>query len=251
VNDEDKPPPEAGEIRKGGVPLLPVKRFYRNVDTDLLMISLDLTEVVLSRNWDRIKGRNDWIAPLGVLIALIVAVLTTDFADVWLSAEEWRAVFGFATVLSVAWLLIELFKRFRRGRTYSPKDVLALLIEGAAVEDLSRIALGSSPTPMIEAGHDDLGNTPRSKQVAGIGRAGARVITPGPAAETNGTVGPPAGKDPSHTSGRRVEHDGFGPGTLVGSVQRGKHKFLEVEFDDPDVGRKRLREDLAPLRYLS
>lgn len=49
------------------------------------------------------------------------------------------------------------------------------------------------------------------------------------------------------SSGRRVRHPNFGIGTVLNVHSELTHTFVEVKFDDRDIGTKKLREDLAPL----
>jgi hypothetical protein len=53
------------------------------------------------------------------------------------------------------------------------------------------------------------------------------------------------------STGARVRHPDFGVGTVLSIRPGAGHTFVEVGFDDPDLGTKTLREDLAPLHIVN
>ena len=58
------------------------------------------------------KGRDAWIAPLGIAVSLLLALLTSDFhGEFGLSADAWKAIFIIALFLSCGWLIRTWWKR--------------------------------------------------------------------------------------------------------------------------------------------
>lgn len=58
------------------------------------------------------------------------------------------------------------------------------------------------------------------------------------------------GPEPKISPGTRVRHPDFGVGTVLSIRPGSVHTFVEVRFDDSDVGAKNLRADLAPLHIV-
>ena len=56
----------------------------------------------------RIKRQSEWIAPLGLVIAITLTLTTTSFNNFFLPSETWNAIFVIVDVVAFLWLLISL-----------------------------------------------------------------------------------------------------------------------------------------------
>ena len=59
------------------------------------------------------EKKKSWVTPLGVFLALIATLITTNFKDVGLDAETWLAIFIIATILSFGWLIYSVIEAKR------------------------------------------------------------------------------------------------------------------------------------------
>ncbi|WP_313225254.1 hypothetical protein [Stutzerimonas nitrititolerans] len=88
-----------------------------NVDVHLIQITEDKLKNILLENQSRVATKNEWIAPLGLFISLLLAVLTTDAKPAFgLSSHAWQAIFLISCALSIIWLLVAI-KNIKDGLT--------------------------------------------------------------------------------------------------------------------------------------
>lgn len=82
-----------------------------NLQVGVIVVSEDKLVRILERDRERTKKNLYWITPLGILVSLIIAILTTDFKNRWgLPAETWSALFYIAGAISSVWIIVCLFK---------------------------------------------------------------------------------------------------------------------------------------------
>ncbi|HEY2724182.1 MAG TPA: hypothetical protein VGI84_05815 [Pseudonocardiaceae bacterium] len=280
--DENGALPEIA-ISTGADPLVEIDRIVKNTRQDVLVITTSNAEVVLTRAWKRIQQSNDWLAPLALLISIVMGLLTTDFVGGFgLSAEAWKAVFVVGAVASAGWLAVMLFRLSRTGGVLSPQKVVELLMADGTllpaaapsvpglppVSAAPRMPTPTPPRIVPRNGNGDAAAQPEESPSAAQLFSGAGTATPsvpeprhhappstsGPVATAAAvaTGAPPANGvangalASTFSPGTHVRHRNFGTGTVVELVP-GSPRFLRVRFDDPDVGTKKLREDLASL----
>jgi len=78
---------------------------HQNLRQDVIITTGDKLELLLIKNKECLKSKNEWIAPLGILIALITALATADFQDsLGLSGDIWHAIFIIVSGFSFFWL---------------------------------------------------------------------------------------------------------------------------------------------------
>jgi hypothetical protein len=278
VADENGALPEIA-ISTGADPLVEIDRIVKNTRQDVLVITTSNAEVVLTRAWKRIQQSNDWLAPLALLISIVMGLLTTDFVGGFgLSAEAWKAVFVVGAVASAGWLAVMLFRLSRTGGGLSPQKVVELLMADGTLLPAAAPSVPADPPvsaaprtptptpPRIVPRNGDAAQPDESPSAAQrFSAAGTSPSVPEPRQHsTPSTSGPVAtaaavatGAPPANgvangdlastfSPGTHVRHRNFGTGTVVELVP-GSPRFLRVRFDDPDVGTKKLREDLASL----
>ena len=112
MNNQEIPPQEThistGSIRS----LVDVSRVHINVSQELIIITEDKMRLCLSEHLGRIEKRKSWIAPLGVLVAIIVTLVTSTFKDIGLDAAIWEAIFIISGIISFFWLICSAIQAF-------------------------------------------------------------------------------------------------------------------------------------------
>ena len=84
---------------------------------DEILISTDKLELILLKFSEKIKKTNDWIAPLGIFISLLVALLVSDFKEKFgIQAIQWETITIIFLIISFFWLMLEIVK-IRRNPT--------------------------------------------------------------------------------------------------------------------------------------
>ena len=81
---------------------------FPNLNQQVIMTTEDRLRICLIENLKKAEKKYDWIAPLGILIAIIIAFVTSSFNDVFLSSQTWEAIFIIGGVASFIWLIITL-----------------------------------------------------------------------------------------------------------------------------------------------
>ena len=85
---------------------------FPNLNQQVIMTTEDRLRICLIENLKKAEKKYDWIAPLGVLIAIIIAFITSSFKNVVLSSQTWEAIFIIGGIASFIWLLMALKHAF-------------------------------------------------------------------------------------------------------------------------------------------
>ncbi len=85
--------------------LISEARLYPNVQSPLLFTTEDKVRLCLINHIFRMEKRRGWIAPLGILIAILAVFPTTTFKNWILDASAWQAIFILAALAVGAWLI--------------------------------------------------------------------------------------------------------------------------------------------------
>lgn len=105
--DEQRPP---AEIRIDneflGSQLVNVSHVYVNVSQAVIITTEDKLRLCLSDHLGQMEKKRSWIAPLGILVAIVLTLVTATFRKVGLSAATWQSIFIIAAVLVFGWLLL-------------------------------------------------------------------------------------------------------------------------------------------------
>lgn len=90
-----------------------VSTIHVNTEQTLVQITEDKLRLVLLEHLGRFEAKRRWHVPLGVLLALIPVLITSEFKDVaTVDKATWKAFFMFATVAAAAWLVATLRSAF-------------------------------------------------------------------------------------------------------------------------------------------
>lgn len=99
----------------GHVPLnqITISTIHVNTEQTLVQITEDKLRLVLLEHLSRVEAKRRWQVPLGVLLALIPVLLTSEFKDVaFVEKATWKAFFMFASIGAVIWLAATLRTAF-------------------------------------------------------------------------------------------------------------------------------------------
>ena len=79
---------------------------HKNVGQEFVITTVDKVKLCLREHKEVLSSRMEWIAPLGLFLALFTTLVAADFRDAFeLKKEDWRAVFIVGTIASVLWLI--------------------------------------------------------------------------------------------------------------------------------------------------
>ena len=101
----EKKPTQANTSHISPVDLVDKYKVHKNTDQDYIITTEDKARLCLAKYSSRLGKRRSWIAPLGILIAIILAIVTTTFKDFGLEAEVWKALFIISAIIVFGWLL--------------------------------------------------------------------------------------------------------------------------------------------------
>ncbi len=59
------------------------------------------------------EKKRGWVTPLGILLAVIAMLITTNFKDAGLDAATWKAFFIIAAILLFVWLIYSVIEALR------------------------------------------------------------------------------------------------------------------------------------------
>ena len=79
---------------------------FPNLATQVIVTTEDRLRLRLSEYFDKVKKKNDWIAPASLLFTIVTVFVTADFKEFILSAEVWKAIFIVSAVICLVWLVV-------------------------------------------------------------------------------------------------------------------------------------------------
>jgi Protein of unknown function (DUF3553) len=193
--------------------------YHDNIDSDIIRIGCDSLKLLLMKHERRIESRRSWIAPLGVAISTLAALLTAKFNSfLGLDGSVWTAVFILTFLCSLVWLLY-------------------LLLRLPGVESIDQVVDGLRHSEEVLVNSVSLGSALDSAATART--AGAKQENPSLASPTH----PPGTEEGvSFRPGARVVHPKFG----VGTVKVAGPDSITVDFGTR--GLKTLSTAFAPLK---
>jgi len=95
-----------------------------NIGGCIITTTEDKIRLSVHTHLSRMEERHKWVAPAGILVAIIAALVTADFKDRWLTAALWQAIFIVGGIVVFIWFLIAVFRAFK---TPSIDDFVGLL----------------------------------------------------------------------------------------------------------------------------
>lgn len=86
-----------------------VGSIHTNTEQTLIQITEDKLRLALIAHLDKLEAKNRWQFPLGVLLALVPVLLTSEFKDIaWIDKATWKAFFMLSSLAAGVWLVISL-----------------------------------------------------------------------------------------------------------------------------------------------
>ena len=124
--NEPNEPPEKAEIAIESIAgqLMSVSGIHINVSQEVIITTEDKVRLCLSEHLKSLEKKSSWIAPLGILIAIVVTLSTSTFRQKLFSADTWFAIFVIAGLISLLWLIISVVRACRSRKL---EDIIAEL----------------------------------------------------------------------------------------------------------------------------
>jgi hypothetical protein len=109
--------------------LVTFERVHVNVSQTLIITTEDRMNLWLAELTARIKRQSEWVAPLGLVVAITLTLTTASFKDFVLPSATWHAAFFIVDIISILWLMLSLrylrepvviAREIEQLKTYSP-----------------------------------------------------------------------------------------------------------------------------------
>ncbi len=92
-------------------------KIHRNLTQDVILTTQDRLRLALIEHRDTLSAKREWISAALLSLSLLTTILLTDFENaLGLSADTWRAAYGFFFILALGWLINSLVKLFRNRK---------------------------------------------------------------------------------------------------------------------------------------
>lgn len=86
------------------------EKVYNNTSQNLIRITEDKLENILTNHFSNVRKKGDWKAPLGIIVSIVLALISSQFQDaLFLEAAVWKAVFIISLVISIAWFGCQIY----------------------------------------------------------------------------------------------------------------------------------------------
>lgn len=108
MNKKTRPPKKTNIDTESMVnQLVDVSELHLNVSQEVIITTEDKIRLCLSEHLKRIEKRRAWLAPLGILIAIVLTLITSSFKEnvLNLTADTWHAIFIIAGLMCLVWLI--------------------------------------------------------------------------------------------------------------------------------------------------
>jgi hypothetical protein len=84
-----------------------------NVGANVIITTEDKIKLAVRSHLDRMSKKDGWIAPLGLLVAIVITFPTTEFKKFVLPADSWLAIFAMGALASGIWFVIAVVRALR------------------------------------------------------------------------------------------------------------------------------------------
>lgn len=94
------------------------KEEFENLEHTLIKISEEKLRLELNDYEKSVREKYSWLAPFGVFLTLVTAIITTDFKDaISLSKHTWEAIYYLGAFSCFAYSLVSLLKSNKKDIT--------------------------------------------------------------------------------------------------------------------------------------
>lgn len=102
---------------------------YTNIAQEFIITTSDKIRLSLIENREPLKVKISWVAPTGILVALILTLVTTEFKKTvfGMKPEVWEALFMLSSFLCLLWLIYTLWHSWKFRGKGSVEDVIKKL----------------------------------------------------------------------------------------------------------------------------
>ena len=83
-----------------------------NLSQEIIVTTVDKARLCLLEHQKTLSARHGWIAPVGVLIPVLAALVTADFTKSFfgLGPAVWQAIFILSAIASSFWFVVALYQ---------------------------------------------------------------------------------------------------------------------------------------------
>jgi len=93
---------------------LSVAQVHSNTSLEIIEITSDKLRIIITDHIKRSEKINEWQTALGILLATVAALVTTEFKSTFgVDGGVWKAIFIITTMVCVVWLVKALIRVFR------------------------------------------------------------------------------------------------------------------------------------------
>lgn len=78
---------------------------HKNLNQDVIVTTVDKVRLCLLKNQDRLSKKHEWVTPFSLLLSFGTTLVAADFKTFIVEALVWKALFVFATIACLIWLL--------------------------------------------------------------------------------------------------------------------------------------------------
>ncbi|SRR5260370_25984667 len=123
---ENEFPSKPGSTIEIDKEILKDSKVSTNVAQDIIVTTVDKAKLCLLEHQKTLSARHGWIAPVGILIPVLAALVTADFNKKFfgLGPAVWQAIFILSAIASSFWLLIALYHAVAAATRGGVDDVI-------------------------------------------------------------------------------------------------------------------------------
>ena len=93
--------------------LVGVTQLHVNISQDVIITTEDKIRICRDKHLRKAERKQNWIAPAGILLAVIATLVTASFQEFIFKAEIWKSLFILVAVAAFIWLLFALKHAFK------------------------------------------------------------------------------------------------------------------------------------------
>jgi hypothetical protein len=100
---------------------------HKNLAQDVIVTTEDKVRICLMQHQERLLLSTSWQTPLGLTATLGTTLVAATFQTNVLSADTWSALFVFALVLSLVWLVVAVWRAAAARGGHSIDTLIGLI----------------------------------------------------------------------------------------------------------------------------
>lgn len=90
---------------------IPISAVHDNLDQEVIRVTCDRLKLRLVEHLANVESRHAWVAPFGIAVTTLAALLTSDFKDLLgIGKAVWQALFLLVFLASFGWLVVSWLK---------------------------------------------------------------------------------------------------------------------------------------------